>query len=198
MRRLFPLLCAAGLAVAPLSAAADPQPSDRPSAARPQIETFEWSTATDHARLGVMVIGLTPELRKHFGAAEDRGVLIGRVEPKSAAAAAGLAVGDLIVEVRGRAVDSAGDVLSALAPAKQGDTVSIAVIRDHKPLTLQAKLTTPPPRAGAASPRWLNDWFEEMRRGFRNPDWFEDMLPPWPSPRPEPDRSTGGESSTRT
>jgi membrane-associated protease RseP (regulator of RpoE activity) len=198
MRRMFPLLCAAGLAVAPLSAAADPPPSDRPSTNRPQIETFEWSTATDHARLGVMVIGITPELRKHFGAAEDRGVLIGRVEPKSTAATAGLEVGDVIVEVRGRAVDSAGDVLSALAPAKQGDTVSIAVIRDHKPLTLQAKLTTPPPRATAAPPRWLNDWFEEMRRGFRNPDWFENMLPPWPSPRPEAGRGAGGESSTRT
>jgi membrane-associated protease RseP (regulator of RpoE activity) len=198
MRRLFPWLCAAGLAVAPLSAAADPPPPDRPSPDRPQIETFEWSTATDHARLGVMVIGITPELRKHFGAAEDRGVLIARVEPKSAAASAGLEVGDLIVEVRGRAIDSAGDVLSALAPAKQGDTVSIAVIRDHKPLTLQAKLTTPAPRATAAPPRWLNDWLEEMRRGLRNPDWFEDMRPPFPSPRPDHDRGAGGASSTRT
>jgi membrane-associated protease RseP (regulator of RpoE activity) len=198
MRRLFPLLCAAGLAVAPLSAAADRSPSDHPPADRPQIETFEWSTATDHARLGVMVIGITPELRKHFGAAEDRGVLIARVEPKSAAATAGLEVGDLIVEVRGHAVDSAGDVLSALAPAKQGDPVSIAVIRDRRPLTLQAKLTTPPPRATAAPPRWLDDWFDEMRHRFRNPDWFEDMLPPFPSPKPEQDRGTGGESSTRT
>lgn len=196
MRRMFPLLCAAGLAVAPLSAAADRPSTDRPQTDRPQIETFEWSTATDHARLGVMVIGITPELRKHFGAADDRGVLIARVEPKSTAATTGLEVGDVIVEVRGRAVDSAGDVLSAIAPVKQGDTVSISVVRDHKPLTLQAKLTTPPARATAAPPRWLDDWFEEMRRGFRNPDWFEDMQPPWPSPKPEAGR--GAESSTRT
>lgn len=174
MRRLSSLLCAAGLAVAPLSAAADPAPS---------VETFEWSTMTGRARLGVMVIGITPELRKHFGAADDRGVLIGRVEPTSAAAAAGLQVGDVIVEVRGVTVDSAPDVLSALAPAKQGDTVAISVIRDRRPLTLQAKMTTPPPGADAAPPRWLDDWLDDIRRRFR----------PWS----EPDLR-GGEPSKKT
>lgn len=180
MRRLSSLLCAAGLAVAPLSAAADPSPT---------VETFEWSTVTSRARLGVMVIGITPELRKHFGAAEDRGVLIGRVEPKSAAEAAGLEVGDVIVEVRGQRVDSAPDVLSALAPIKQGDTVSLSVIRDRKPMTLTAKLTTPPSTgADATPPRWLDDWFRDMRRSFGRPDradradgptWLDELLRPW-------------------
>jgi membrane-associated protease RseP (regulator of RpoE activity) len=179
MRRLSSLLCAAGLAVAPLSAAADPSPA-------PTVETFEWSTVTSRARLGVMVIGITPELRKHFGAAEDRGVLVGRVEAKSAAEAAGLEVGDVIVEVRGQSVDSAPDVLSALAPAKQGDSVSIAVIRDGKPMTLTAKLTTPPSTgADAAPPRWLDDWFRDMRRDLGRPDradrpsWIDELLRPW-------------------
>jgi membrane-associated protease RseP (regulator of RpoE activity) len=181
MRRLFScfLLCAAALAGAP-SAAAEPSPT---------VETFEWSTVTSRARLGVMVIGITPELRKHFGAAEDRGVLIGRVEPKSAAEAAGLEVGDVIVEVRGQRVDSAPDVLSALAPVKQGDTVSLSVIRDRKPMTLMAKLTTPPSTgADAAPPRWLDDWFRDMRRSFDGPgrpdrsdrpSWFDELLRPW-------------------
>lgn len=183
MRRLSLLLCVAGLAVAPLAAAADPSPT---------VETFEWSTVTSRARLGVMVIGITPELRKYFGAAEDRGVLIGRVEPKSAAEAAGFEVGDVIVEVRGQRVDSAPDVLSALAPVKQGDTVSVSVIRGGKPMTLTAKLTTPPSTgADAAPPRWLDDWFRDMRRSFDRPDradradrtdrpsWLDELLRPW-------------------
>lgn len=190
MRRLvfFSFLCAAGLAGAP-PVAADPSPT---------VETFEWSTVTSRARLGVMVIGITPELRKHFGAAEDRGVLIGRVEPRSAAEAAGLEVGDLIVEVRGERVDSAPDVLSALAPVKQGDTVSLSVIRDRKPMTLTAKLTTPPSTgADATPPRWLDDWFRDMRRSFDRPgrpgrpdradrsdradrpSWLDELLRPW-------------------
>jgi membrane-associated protease RseP (regulator of RpoE activity) len=194
MRRLFSVLCAAGLAVAPLSAAAD-----HPSTERPQAETFEWSMVSSHGRLGVMVIGITPELRKHLGAAEDRGVLIARVDPKSAAATAGLQVGDVIVEVRGRAVDSAGDVLSALAPAKQGDAVSITVVRDRKPLTLQAKLTTPPPDPNAMHPRWLDEWLDGMRHRFQQPDrsdWLDEMLRVWPWS--SPDRDRGGDRSTRT
>jgi len=195
MRRLTSLLCAAGLAVAPRVAVADPSPD---------VETFEWSTVTSRARLGVMVVGITPELRKHFGAADNRGVLVGRVEPKSAAEAAGLEVGDLIVEVHGRAIDTAGDVISALAPVKQGDTVPISVIRDRKPMTLQAKLTTAPSTsADAPRPRWLDDWFDDMRHRFdrpdrsakqpRWPDWVEDLLRPWHDRGP--DRTKG---STRT
>ena len=39
---------------------------------RPQIfDKYELSTS--RPRLGVMVMSLTPELRKHLGAAEDRG-----------------------------------------------------------------------------------------------------------------------------
>lgn len=191
MRRLFPLLCAAGLAVAPSPAAAEP----------PAVETFEWSSVTSRARLGVMVIGITPELRKHFGAAEDRGVLVGRVAPKSAAEAAGLEVGDVLVEVGGNAVDSAGDVLSALAPVKQGEGISLAVIRDRKPLTLHATLTAPAPdRGGAAAtpPRWLDDWFDDLRRRFRGPDgpgWFDEMLRPWNEREGGPRRGGAGRST---
>lgn len=202
MRRLFPLLCAAGLAVAPSLAAADRAPADRAPADRaPRIETFEWSTMTSRGRLGVMVIGITPELRKHFGAADDRGILVGRVEPRSDAEAAGLRVGDVIVEVRGSAITSASDVLSALGSVKQGDTVSLTVVRDGKPLTLQAKMTSAP-SADAAPPRWLDDWFDDFRRRFREPgasgrpDWLDDLFRPWREL--ERDGNRGGERSTRT
>ena len=57
------------------------------------FDTFEWSTSK--GRLGVLVMSLTPELRKHFGAAEDRGAMIARVEPLSPAALAGLKPGDV-------------------------------------------------------------------------------------------------------
>jgi membrane-associated protease RseP (regulator of RpoE activity) len=197
MRRLSFLLCAAGIAVAPLPAAADRAPSPSPSPS-PSIETFEWSMVSEHGRLGAMVIGITPELRKHFGAREDRGVLIARVEPKSAAEAAGLQVGDVLTEVQGRTVDSASDVLSALAPVKQGESASLTVIRDGKSMTLHAKLTTPPASAAsAARPRWLDDWFDEMHRRLRGPDhsdWFEDMLRSWPW-GPSLDQGKGSSSS---
>jgi S1-C subfamily serine protease len=89
MRRIPALLCVAGLATAPTSVAAGPS-NDPWSTPRAQtVEKFEWSTAKE--RLGVMVMGLTPDLRKHFGAPEDRGVLVAQVESGTPAATAGMA-----------------------------------------------------------------------------------------------------------
>jgi membrane-associated protease RseP (regulator of RpoE activity) len=130
-------------------------------------ETFEWSMSSGRARLGVMAIGLTPELRKHFGAPEGKGVLIGRVEPGSAAATAGLAVGDVLIEVKGTAVDSAADVLAALESSKKHDTVTLQVIRDRKPLALKAKLVNDPGPGPASMlrdqwPSWIRKWFDAV------------------------------------
>jgi membrane-associated protease RseP (regulator of RpoE activity) len=173
MRRLHALLVLGGLMAAPASAVAGP---DQKNPDEPWTETFEWSMSTGRARLGVMVVGITPELRKHFGAPEDRGVMIGRIEKDSAAAAAGLAVGDIVTEVKGVPVDSAADVLSALAQSKKNDTVSISVIRDRRPLTISAKMLNDPGPAPT------------MMRG-RGPMWhkrmmelFKDLPDPWQSP----------------
>ena len=165
--RLLRLLVGAGLVVAPLGAAAGPSPDSGSPSPAPQVHRFEWSESSTigRARLGVMVMSLTPELRSHFGAKRDRGVLVARVEPGSPAATAGIAVGDVLVEVRGTAVDSAGDVLEALAPVKQGDLVALAVIRAGRPVALSATLTgtSGAARADAMWPSWI----EEMMRSFR-------------------------------
>lgn len=160
MRRLHVLLLTAGLLAAPASAVAGP---DRRIEIPPSDDTFEWSMSTGRARLGVMVIGLTPELRSHFGAPADRGVLVGKVQPGSAAASAGLTVGDVLLEVQGDRVESAFDVLSALGERKKGDTVTLSVIRERKPLTLTARLTEDGARRPTMRwPRWIEDWFESM------------------------------------
>ncbi|MEO6773924.1 MAG: PDZ domain-containing protein [Kofleriaceae bacterium] len=110
MRRFHALLIAAGLAAMPASAAAGP--SNVSLSTSQVVEKVEFSKS--RARLGVMVTSLTPELRKHLGATEDRGVLVAHVEPGTPAAAAGISVGDVIVNVRGRAIGDAVDVRSFL------------------------------------------------------------------------------------
>lgn len=173
MRRLHVLLVTAGLLTAPTSAVAGP---DRTKDGDHPTETFEWSMATSQPRLGVMVVGLTPELRTYFGAPADRGVIVGRVEPGSAAAAAGLAIGDVLTAVRGAAIDSGADVLAALASDKKGDAVMLSVIRDRKPMTLSATLLND---AGAMTrrephwPRWIRKW---MRTA---PDRWAPLRAPW-------------------
>ncbi len=113
-------------------------------------------------RLGFVAITISPELRAHFGAPEDRGVLVDVVRPDSPAARAGVAVGDIVTDVDGASTASASDVIQALSDRTKGDAVTIAVVRDGKPLELHAKLDSDPPAPSAFG---MSDDFD---------NWFQD------------------------
>ena len=82
-------------------------------------------------RVGVRLIQITPELRAHYGAPRDAGVLVGEVVPDSPAAKAGIQVGDILTAADGDRVDSAWDLSATVRGKKEGDTVKIDVIRDR-------------------------------------------------------------------
>jgi membrane-associated protease RseP (regulator of RpoE activity) len=177
MRRIPTLLCVVGLAAAPASAVAGPS-KDSCSTGR-TVEKFEWSTSK--GRLGVRVTSLTSELRKHLGAPEDRGVLVASVEPNTPAAKAGIQVGDVIVEVRGRKIDGAFDVLSALADVGKGELAKIELVRAGSSRTVEATLSDNAPPKTLWSPPWLRDWMKPFgyhlfESPFDESSWFHD----WP------------------
>ena len=189
MRRIPALLCVAGLAAAPASAVAGP--SNDPWSTQ-TVERFEWSTSK--GRLGVMVMSLTPELRKHFGAPEDRGVLVAHVDPDTPAAKAGIEVGDVIVEVRGRKIDTAPDVLSAVEDLGKGEQVKITVLRDGRSRSLDATLANNATANASWSPPWLRDRMKPFDSVFSTPfderTWFRDWLEPLEPPKPDSDSTT--------
>jgi membrane-associated protease RseP (regulator of RpoE activity) len=162
MRRFQALLAVAGLAAAPMSALAGPTDSHEGDRS---VDVFEWSMAK--GRLGITLMGLTPELRTHFGAASTQGVLVARVEAGSPAAKAGVRVGDVLTKTNEQSVDDAQDVLSAIANEKKGDAVDLAVIRDHKAMNLKAVLSDdPPPPMPSMESFWSKDWFHDFMKGF--------------------------------
>lgn len=93
-----------------------------------------------HAYLGVELTALTPELRRHFGAPDDAGVLIGRVDDGSPAAAAGLQVGDVVTRFDGEDVASAGRLGRLVRERDKDDQVALEYVRDGKPATATATL----------------------------------------------------------
>jgi serine protease Do len=95
--------------------------------------------------LGVQIVDTTAELRRHLGGGDDRGVLIGKVVPDSSAEQAGIQVGDLVVEVAGETVDSAGDIGRAIRD-RAGETFDVEVIRDGAALRLSVTLPEPEER----------------------------------------------------
>lgn len=103
-------------------------------------ETFRFiGVRSGRPVLGVELVEVTPELRQHLGARDNEGVLIGRVIEDSAAEAAGLEVGDMIVALDGESVESAGD-LRHLLRERQGESFGIDIIRDGSPQSLTVVL----------------------------------------------------------
>lgn len=81
--------------------------------------------------IGVNPIRITPELRQHFGAPKEAGVLVGSVEKGGPAAKAGLKVGDIVTAVDGDKVDSVRDLVRSVRRKKNGETIQIDVMRDR-------------------------------------------------------------------
>ncbi len=83
--------------------------------------------------LGVEVSALTPELRQHFGVTDDAGVMISRVVEGSAAAIAGLAVGDIVTTVEGEKITSPSRLGRVVRGQEGGVSVEIEFWRDQQP-----------------------------------------------------------------
>lgn len=103
--------------------------------------------------LGVGFLPLTPELRRHWGVAEDTGVLVSRVVEDSAAAKAGIQVGDILTRVDGQAVEEVFDLERLIGRRDPGETVALEVFRAGRAQTLSATLEKR--EVERESPQWF-------------------------------------------
>jgi membrane-associated protease RseP (regulator of RpoE activity) len=88
--------------------------------------------------IGVSTLELTEGLREHYGAPKDAGVLVGSVEDNSPADKAGLKVGDIVISVDGKDIDSQMDLRRAISDKKDGESVRIDVLRGRNRQTVVA------------------------------------------------------------
>ncbi len=79
------------------------------------------------ATLGLQLQPLTPELRSRLGISDIQGVVIGGVQPYSAAAGAGVRAGQVILQINGQPVRTVEDARRIAATLRQGSAVSLRV-----------------------------------------------------------------------
>ena len=115
----------AGLAAVGLAGTASAQ-SGKPA---DQTRAFVWKSM-GRGYIGVQVMGLTRELQVHFGAPEDAGVLVARVDEGSPAAAAGIEVGDVLTAVDGKPIAGPHVLAVEVREKKAGESVSVDWLRD--------------------------------------------------------------------
>jgi serine protease Do/serine protease DegQ len=90
-----------------------------------------------HGDLGVTVSPLSYGQVARFGAS---GVMITRIEPQSAAATAGLNLGDVVTAVNGAAVRDPADLYIKTAIVRAGEVAELAVLRNGKTMRVRATL----------------------------------------------------------
>jgi len=117
------------------------------------------------SRLGVQLQDMTPELREFMHAPKERGVLIVRVNPDSAAERAGLRVGDIIVSAGGEEVGEMHEVIHAVFTAEKDAKLALEVVREGKSVALEAELEGEPAMT-ARSMRWMDERMPELRAGI--------------------------------
>jgi serine protease Do len=93
-----------------------------------------------HARLGVEVQTLDQSLADSFKMKAPNGALVAKVEPDSAAAQAGVKVGDVILKFNENPIVDAGQLSARVGSAAPGDKASLEIWRDGKAMTLNVTI----------------------------------------------------------
>jgi serine protease Do len=90
--------------------------------------------------IGVYLQELTPELAKSFDLEDTNGILITQVGEDSAAQEAGVAPGDIVIELNGEPVGKLSTFRSTVAAFRPGTEIKITLLRNGK--QIEKTLTT--------------------------------------------------------
>ena len=111
--------------------------------------------------LGVHIQDVTPALAEEFNLKSASGVVVTDVAPKSPAEKGGFKSGDVITEFNGKPVQDSRHLKLTVAQTAPGTTVSVKVLRDSKPRTIEVAVNELPGDEIAGSSHHLKKGDEE-------------------------------------
>lgn len=92
------------------------------------------------AFIGIGYADIDAELARQFGLPVREGIIVGRVEPGSPAARAGIRQQDIIVRANGTAIASGGDLRRVLRGLTPGSTMRLEIVRGQSRQTISLQL----------------------------------------------------------
>lgn len=105
------------------------------------VEQIKKTGRVSRGQLGAVVQQIDSLNAQALGLKDSRGALVNEIVPGSAAAKAGVQVGDVIRSVNGSAVNSFSDLPPLIGAMPPGSRVTIGLVRDGKERELSATLT---------------------------------------------------------
>ena len=175
-----------------------PVPQTVPLAPKPLLARTPWPLDISS---GLKTVPITEELRAHYGAPQDHGVLVVRVVEDGACGRAGIEVGDVLVGVGTQPVTTPTEVHLALALRDRSIRLKLELVRDGESLVKDLAAEAPSVPAPALAP-WsgtksrarqlersitlLEQQLESLRKQLA--ELKSDRDPPVPEPPANPDR----------
>jgi serine protease Do len=100
------------------------------------IDQLKKSGKVTRGRIGVAISNVSKDLADSLGLPKTDGAAVGTVEEDSPAAKAGIEVGDVILKIDGRTVESSADLSRTVRSVRPGQKVTLTVwragkVRDH-------------------------------------------------------------------
>jgi len=112
--------------------------------ARSVVESLAETGKVIRGWLGVAIQDLNANLAKGFGLEGTQGALVSEVMSGSPAEEAGFQAGDVILSFGGETITDTNVLRNIVAKAIAGDTLTVEVIRDKKPLRLEVHIKSQP------------------------------------------------------
>jgi S1-C subfamily serine protease len=101
-------------------------------------------------QLGVVVQAVTEDIAQSFSLKEARGVIVGTVQPGSAADKAGIKREDIITAFNGNAVNDANELRNLVAATQPGTEATVTILRDGREQQVKVTLGELTPSASAS------------------------------------------------
>ncbi len=115
------------------------------------------------ASAGATVVSIPADLRRHYGAPADAGVLVTGIAPGGRAGAAGVKVGDVVVRAGGAPLREPGDLELRLLRHGSSAALTLEILRGGKSLSVSVP-AAPPARSDEARAKRLAEIEAELAR----------------------------------
>jgi serine protease Do len=96
----------------------------------------------DHGYVGIAMNDVTPDNSRFFNLQDASGAIVAQVTPNSPASHAGLKQGDVIRTLNGQKIANSSALQIAVSELAPGTTISLGVLRDGKPISLNVAIGT--------------------------------------------------------
>ena len=95
-----------------------------------------------HGYVGIAMNDVTPDNARFFNLQDASGAIVAQVTPDSPASRAGLKQGDVITTLNGQRIANSSALQVAVSELAPGTSISLGVLRDGKPTTVEVKIGT--------------------------------------------------------